>query len=122
MDKQLRLLTFIALLGILLGACGPSAEPTELPPLEITLTALDIKWDTENIEAKVGQTITLTLVNEGLLDHNFEITELGIDVNIVAGATEVTTFVITQSGTFDFICNVSGHLEAGMVGTITVSD
>lgn len=122
LDKQFRLFTFFALLGILLVACGGSAQPTEPAPLETTITALDIKWDTENLEAKAGQKITLTLVNDGLLDHNFKVTELGIDINIAAGATEMTTFIIAESGTFEYFCNVPGHLEAGMTGTITVSE
>jgi hypothetical protein len=118
LNKQLWQLGLIVLLGILLGACGGSTEP---PPLETILTALDINWDTSNIDALVGQTITITLVNEGALDHNFKIAELGIDIDIAAGATEVTTFVVPQAGIIDFTCNVPGHLEAGMVGTITVS-
>lgn len=122
MDKQIKLFTLIALLGILLAACGGSTEPTEPAPLETTIIALDIKWDVENLEAKAGQKITITLNNEGLLDHNFSIKDLGIDINIAAGGTEVATFVITEPGTFDYFCNVPGHQEAGMTGTITVSE
>jgi len=119
MNMHLRLLTLAALLGITLTACGGSGE---LPPLDITLTALDIKWDADNIEVLAGQTVTLTLVNEGALDHNFEISELGIDIDIPAGTTEVTTFIAPQPGVLDFVCNVPGHLEAGMEGSITVSE
>jgi uncharacterized cupredoxin-like copper-binding protein len=119
MNKQLKLLSLAVMLAITLTACGESAEP---PPVEVTLTALDIKWDTSNIEVLAGQTVTITVVNEGALDHNFNIAELGIDININAGATEEITFIAPQSGVLEFVCNVPGHLEAGMAGSITVSE
>jgi len=119
-NRNFRYIVLALFLAASLVACGGAIK--EPPALNVTLNALDIKWDTTNIDAVVGQTITITLVNTGVLDHNLVIEELGIDVSISPGATEVITFVVTEPGTLDFICNEPGHFEAGMAGTITVSE
>lgn len=38
-----------------------------------------------------------------------------------AGGTATVDFTPTEAGTFDFACNITGHKEAGMAGTITVT-
>jgi uncharacterized cupredoxin-like copper-binding protein len=51
--------------------------------------------------------------------HNFSIDELGISVDIAPGATEETV-INAPAGEYEFYCNVPGHKEAGMEGTLTV--
>lgn len=112
----------VALLTIAVSA-GCSREAT--PPAqtaEIHLIAHDIKWDIEMIETEVGQPLLLVITNEGLLDHNFEIVELGVNENIAPGETIELELIFDHAGVFDFICNVPGHAEAGMVGKIIVSE
>ena len=108
------LLLLIAL-TIALSACG--GPP---PPKEITLLAEDIVWNPPLIEAEPGQELVLTVRNDGALDHNFVSPELGFDVLVSPGETEVISFVVTEAGTIDFICDIPGHEEAGMVGQIIV--
>jgi plastocyanin len=66
---------------------------------------------------KLGETVTFTLVAEAEL-HSFTIDELGIDVDINAGATEPHTFTFNQAGTFNLVCIY--HEGNGMVGKVTV--
>ena len=60
----------------------------------------------------------LTLPNEGVTLHNLSIDALGIGVDINPGATEEAV-INALAGTYEYYCNVPGHKEAGMVGTLT---
>ena len=53
--------------------------------------------------------------------HNFSIDALGIDVDIAPGATKQVV-INAPAGEYEYYCNVPGHKEAGMVGTLTVSE
>ena len=53
--------------------------------------------------------------------HNFSIDALGIDVDIAPGATEQVV-INAPAGEYEYYCNVPGHKEAGMVGTLIVTE
>jgi uncharacterized cupredoxin-like copper-binding protein len=59
------------------------------------------------------------LPNVGATLHNFSIDDLGISIDIEPGETAETT-INAPAGRYDFYCNVPGHLEAGMTGTLVV--
>ncbi len=44
----------------------------------------------------------------------------GNTVTLAAGETKALIWTFTKAGTFEFSCNVPGHSEVGMKGTITV--
>ena len=102
---------------ILLTACSSTPEP-----LNMALEATDIAYDTDNISAVVGQTVNIEYVNNGALEHNFIIDEFGIDNLLQSGESSTISFTPEQTGTYEYYCNVAGHLEAGMKGTVTVSE
>jgi len=104
-----------------LSACGTGGGGGPAP-LAVTITAKDISYDTTAITAKVGQAVTVTLNNTGALDHSFVIDELGVKLeNVKAGTTGTVTFTPQTAGTYTFYCSVPGHKQAGMVGTLTVT-
>ena len=108
----------IALLAVLiLPACNRPPEP-----LPITLLAEDINWSTDLIAAQPGQTIELTIHNRGILDHDFVLDELGVDILLAPGQSETITLILDEAGRYEFICSIPGHQDAGMVGEIIVSD
>ncbi len=73
-------------------------------------TELDVPSDTE---------VTILLPNEGAAPHNFSIDALDISVDIAPGETKEVTFTAPE-GEYEYYCNVPGHREAGMVGTLVV--
>ena len=107
----------IATTLLLLTACSSAPEP-----LNMTLAATDIAYDTDNISAVVGQAVNIEFVNNGALEHNFIIDEFGIDNLLQSGESSTISFTPDQTGTYEYYCNVAGHLEAGMKGTVTVSE
>ena len=59
--------------------------------------------------------------NDGAAPHNFSIDELGIDIDVAPGETQETV-INAPAGEYEYYCNVPGHKEAGMVGTLTVTE
>jgi uncharacterized cupredoxin-like copper-binding protein len=117
MKTTLNSLVLAITFAALLAACAASPST-----LAVTLQAEDILWNVEAIQARVGQPIEITVRNDGALDHNFVIEELDIDVLLSPGDIEVIpAFTINEPGTIEYICNIPGHEEAGMVGEIIVN-
>jgi uncharacterized cupredoxin-like copper-binding protein len=141
----------LLLIALALVACSP-AELTEksAEPVEVSLTATDIAYDINQIEVLAGQPLKLTLHNQGVLNHDFSIMEIphsgGVtmtmmdgdmdmghdmshmskmpDIHVAASqdASNTIEFVPSAPGEYEFYCTVSGHKEAGMVGTLVVKE
>jgi len=63
--------------------------------------------------------VTINLVNNGAAVHNFNIDSLKIaSGDLQPGQTATVTFN-APAGDYQFYCNIPGHKEAGMFGTIT---
>ena len=108
------------LLGLMLAACSSGSSPQATG---LKVQALDtLKYNPTTLTAKVGQSVTVTLENKGFLDHTFVSDELNAKIEVVkAGATGTVTFTPTAAGTYTYYCNVPGHKDGGMVGTLTVT-
>jgi uncharacterized cupredoxin-like copper-binding protein len=86
----------------------------------VTLLVMDIYFDPADFSIATGATLVLD-ASGAAAPHNFEVAALGIDVDIAPG--EVKEIVIEGApGTYDYICNVPGHKEAGMVGKMTITE
>lgn len=87
---------------------------------EITIVAgkpTELQFNPSQVTIPAGTDVKVTLHNEGALPHNFSIDALNISVNLNPGETKEVT-INASAGTYDFYCNVPGHKEAGMVGTL----
>lgn len=65
--------------------------------------------------------MSLTLRNDGALDHDFTIEELNIDVLLHPRDTQIVNFTVDHAGSINYICSVPGHEESGLVGEIIVT-
>ena len=88
---------------------------------EFTIESHDIFFQPTEVEIPANQDVKILLPNLGAAPHNFSIDELGISVDLPAGATEEVT-INAPAGEYEFYCNVPGHKEAGMVGTLVVRE
>lgn len=126
-----RKLVLLTVLSLVLAACGGSSGPKA----EISAIMTDLMFTPANFEVPAGSEVTLKLVNNGAVEHNFIIMKKGavytnsadvqlediiIDAKLAAGESGDFTFKIDEAGEYDVICNVPGHLEAGMVGKLVV--
>lgn len=150
--KKYAFYLLLILITAVLAACGSTttAKPTAIPPVEISLTGKDIAYDTNRIEVAAGQPVRLTFHNDGVLEHDFSIIEMphmgeataghveGMDghdtsmnqmdvqpeLHVAApmGGMNTLDFTPSEPGEYEFFCTVSGHKEAGMMGTLVVTE
>jgi uncharacterized cupredoxin-like copper-binding protein len=107
------IILLVAVLGI--AACGAKAEPQA-----VTLRAQDIKFDMQTLTVKAGQPVELTYINEGVIDHAFQIDNVVAEQKVRPGETHTFRFTIQEPGTYRFVCVMPGHEMAGMVGALVV--
>ncbi|MQG21691.1 MAG: hypothetical protein FI725_06890 [SAR202 cluster bacterium] len=117
---------FLIMSSLALGVACSSGDTGGTDAASSTKTTLkvngsdDFKFNPSSLTAKAG-TIEIALTNTGVVDHSFVIE--GKDLNIVAtaGQTERGSIALT-AGTYSFVCDIVGHKEAGMVGTLTITE
>jgi uncharacterized cupredoxin-like copper-binding protein len=86
---------------------------------EITVTSYDIYFDPKEVTIPADTDVRFLLPNQGAAPHNFAIDELGISVDQAPGVLDYETVINAPAGEYEYYCNVPGHKEAGMVGTLT---
>lgn len=95
----------------------------EAEVVELDLGAFELLPDDLDLEA--GKTYLFQLRNVHSTAHNLYIGDLdgetlAASATIAGGATTSFTWLAT-AGTFDMWCDVPGHADLGMVGTVTVA-
>lgn len=110
----------------------------------VEITMLDeLRFDPAAVEVAVGETVTFSVTNAGQLPHDFTLGDeqtqtkheaemaesmdgVGHDepnvLTLEAGASGELTWRFTEPARLLFGCHIPGHYDAGMVGTLTVSE
>jgi len=75
-----------------------------------------------DLQVNKGDKVTMQVINDDGVEHQLEISGLGVKSQSVIkkGDTQTVTFTADKEGTYQYICNISGHKEAGMLGKLTV--
>jgi uncharacterized cupredoxin-like copper-binding protein len=110
----------------------------------IAITMHDLSFEPSNVAVKKGETIRFVVVNASSIDHDFTVgdqkTEVehraemakmigmgmthGDEANAImlkSGQRKELLWKFSKSGKFEFDCNIPGHAESGMTGTIDVA-
>ncbi|MBL8093574.1 MAG: cupredoxin domain-containing protein, partial [Anaerolineales bacterium] len=122
-----------------LAACAPT--PTAQA---ITITAQGMTYQPASFEVTSGQPVRLVFQNDDVVEHDFSIiafpmsqmssqqeemaghnmgdmtSQPELHVAAPVGGQGVLEFTPSKPGTYAFSCTVAGHMEAGMLGTLTV--
>lgn len=126
-----RLVVLATLVGLALAACGGGGGATEF-----IVNAGDNFYEPDAWTVAAGETLTMTFVNEGFLEHEFQVVRMGEEIEsmaewdvskslystgVVAGQTQGDfQFSIDEPGTYQVICTIQNHFDSGMEGTLTV--
>jgi nitrite reductase (NO-forming) len=118
----------IGLLAAVVIGCGgsdatPTPEPTPSPAPEtadLIVEASEFKYEPAELTIPSAGSTTFSLVNTGVVEHDFTIDELEFQIAVPIGRTSSGTLTDPAAGTYEFYCTVPGHKAAGMFGTLVV--
>ncbi len=114
-------LAALAVLALALVGCGGG----DTGPAGVTLTVdgTEFSFDPEQVTVESGQAATVNFTNSGSLEHNWVVVGADDPINtglVGAGSEGSVTFTIDEPGEYTIVCDVPGHREAGMEGTLIV--
>ncbi len=98
------------------GTSGAS-ETERVTDVAVTLT--DFKITTATTTFPAGR-IRLNASNLGSVAHSIGVTGIGKTRDIPAGSSAVLDLGVLEPGSYEWICDISGHAEVGMKGMFTV--
>ena len=132
MKRYIVLTCVVFVASLALSACGGGGASTTI---DVTMT--DFMFEPAEFTIPAGQEITINATNNGAVEHEFVIFNLGTDagdsfgdedegniyweVEVLPGDTANATFTApSEPGEYYVTCGIEGHLEAGMVAHVTV--
>jgi uncharacterized cupredoxin-like copper-binding protein len=116
-------------------ACG-----SPQPAAEFTVRAREFTFEPASIEIPANTPVRIVLVNQGSVEHDWKVNGLRarihreqhagghgqsaapgeVHLHATPGGRSTMELTATQPGTYEIVCTVPGHREAGMQGTLTV--
>jgi len=115
-------------LTVLLAGCGGGgggSNTTAQPPGSVKVTMSDFKFDPNALTVPAGKSV-FYLVNNGPASHDMTIADSSgkvIAKSSLVQSGDTSTFTVDNlaAGKYQVYCDVVGHKDAGMVGTLTVT-
>ena len=103
---------------------GCGAQPSnETKPAEVRIVSTEFNYAPAKVWAIAGRAVTLVLDNSGAeTEHGLFVPGLGFHLQVKAGEIARKKIVFDKSGIYEFNCDLPGHREAGMKGTLIVVD
>jgi plastocyanin len=112
------------------GAAGDAST-------SIQASATEFAFDPDSWTVPAGEPVTLDFTNDGDIEHEWVIIEQGTtlsateefeedhvvwEIEAAPGETETGEFTVDEAGTYQVVCAIEGHLDAGMEGTLEVTE
>lgn len=121
---------------MLLGSCGDDDEEGEDASTSIEATVTEFQFDPEAWTVPVGKEFSIDFTNGGELQHEWAVIKLGEDIEseaefeedkvlfeveaLPSGESTTQSFTVDDAGTYQVICAIPTHFDAGMEGRLTV--
>lgn len=127
------LLAVVLALAAVLAGCDTGPRTAEL---EVDM--VEFMFEPQSWQVPAGAEVTITMVNSGTVEHEWVLMEQGYTAEVPfdaededrvywegevePGDTETFTFTApSEPGEYQVICAIPGHFEAGMIGSLTVT-
>ena len=118
-------------LGVLLAGCGGPKTA------ELSVSMSEFSFSPSSVSVPAGAEVTLNLTNSGTIEHNWVLLDAGYEASapfdaddqaevvaetkVAAGETQSFSFTApSAAGSYQVVCSIPGHLEAGMKASFTV--
>lgn len=131
-------LLMLAVVALTTAACGGGSSE---PSTELTVTVKEFQFTPNTWTVPAGEQVTITITNEGTVTHEWVLLKEGVAITseadlpateeelladfvnveeeVEAGTTKTLTFQAPPTGTYQIICAIEDHFDAGMEGTLT---
>ncbi len=132
MKKNIGLMIVMAVAVIVLAACSGGGSSSGN---SISTTATDFHFEPSSWTVKAGEEVTLSITNNGAVEHDWVLLgsmitppadgekDVIFETEVAPGQTETVTFTAPATpGEYQVICEIAGHLEAGMEGKLVVTE
>jgi plastocyanin len=95
-----------------------AADTSATSQATFEVTMVDIQYQPTELTIPANTDVTLSFVNAGVLSHSFNMDNPPVSTGLLTGGMSSSVTVNLPPGVYQFYCDVPGHSEAGMVGTI----
>lgn len=133
-NESLRLVPFNVIVAVVIAAIAISlaalAQARAIPvlglssttqPVEVRIVSTEFRFSPAAVSVDAGRAVTLVLDNSGAeTEHGLSLPALGFRLQASAGEIARKTFAFDKPGKYEFECDLPGHREAGMKGTLIV--
>jgi len=128
----------LAVVALTAVACGGGGNE---PSTELTVTVREFQFTPSTWTVPAGEQISIAITNEGTVTHEWVLLQEGVTITsedelpateeelladfvnveeeVDAGTTKTLTFQAPPAGTYQIICAIEEHFDAGMEGTLT---
>jgi plastocyanin len=127
-----RLLLVVGAVVLLAAACGDDSDGGA--STDISTTATDFQFDGDSWTVPAGEEFTIDFTNDGNVEHEWAVLTEEISAEdefsedivlfeveaIPAGDSTSESFTVADAGTYQVVCAIEDHFDAGMEGTLTV--
>jgi uncharacterized cupredoxin-like copper-binding protein len=87
----------------------------------VRIHATDFAFSPQRLTLAAGEPVNLTVVNDGQLFHDLTLEgPVELHLNFDVGEEATSSLVIDEPGTYEAVCSVAGHANAGMVLEVEV--
>jgi uncharacterized cupredoxin-like copper-binding protein len=123
MMKKIRVLTLgLVATALLVWALPATAQRSAAKATVVKVTAgkpSEFRFTVSLKSVKHGA-VTFAVTNGGALPHDFKIGTKKTKL-LVPGQSQNLTVTFAKAGKYPYLCTVTGHADAGMKGTLTVT-
>jgi uncharacterized cupredoxin-like copper-binding protein len=90
-------------------------------PAEVRIVSTEFNFAPAKVRVAAGRAVTLVLDNSGAeTEHDLFFPALGLRLQAKAGEITWKSTAFEKPGEYEFLCDLPGHRDAGMKGTLIV--
>ncbi len=140
MRVRVAVIGVVAASGLVLGACGSDENDSGGGgggvSTSIEATASEFEFEPDSWTVPAGEEFTIDFKNDGSVPHEWAVIKLGEDLaseddfaedkilfeveEVPADDSTTEKFTVDEAGTYQVICGIPTHFDAGMKGSLTV--